>query len=216
MSSFKNSWKNFLLSNPDFDVANKHVSKIKELSDPGTPFDISFEEIEKYQGILSICIDPTETFHQLIHHCHVIEGSWADQLKTFVGILGTDKNGKPIQLILKSVQTVKTKMDSLEELMSGETPNDQNKRSTKVDFVFRNILPIPHVLTKAYLEAGLFASNDVAQSFYLAMKTFDAKETKNFNQDLDQPPALEEENKENSNTLVEDEKSTSSDNHPKI
>jgi hypothetical protein len=133
MPSFKESCKHFLLSNPDFDVANKHVSKIKELSDPGTPFDISFEEISKNQGILFICVDPTETFLQLIHNCHVIGGSWANPLKMLVGILGTDKNAKPIQLILKSVKTVKTKTDSLEELMSGETPNDQNKKSAKVD-----------------------------------------------------------------------------------
>jgi len=185
--------------------------KIKELSDLGTPFDISFEEISKNQGISFICVDPTETFLQLIHHCHVIGGSWANPLKTSVGIRGTDKNAKPIQLILKSVKTVKTKMDSLEELMSGETANDQNKKSAKVDLIFRNILPIPHVLTKDYLKADSFASDNVAQSFYLAMKTFDAKETENFNQVLDKPPALEEENQENSNTLAEDEKSTSLD-----
>jgi hypothetical protein len=34
--------------------------------------------------------------------------------------------------------------------MGGITPNDQNKKPAKADFNYRNILPIPHVLTKAY------------------------------------------------------------------
>jgi hypothetical protein len=67
------------------------LSKKKDLSDPDVPFDVSFEEISKNQGISVLCVDPTETFIQLIHQCHVIGGSWANPSKTFVGILGTDK-----------------------------------------------------------------------------------------------------------------------------
>jgi hypothetical protein len=148
MSSSKKSWKQFLLSNPDLDVSNNYFLEVKELSSPGIPFDVSFEEISKNQGISFISIDPMESFIQLFHHCHVIGGGWNNPAKTLVSILGLEKTAKPIQLILKSVKIIKAKTDSLEELMSGDTINDQTKtKSTKVEFNFRNIVPIPHLLT---------------------------------------------------------------------
>jgi hypothetical protein len=51
---------------------------------------------------------------------------------------------------MKSVKTLKAKTDSLEEITRGKTSSDQTKKPAKVDFVFRNILAIPHVLTKAW------------------------------------------------------------------
>jgi hypothetical protein len=45
MSTFKASWKNFLLSNPEFEDSNNHFTKIKELSDPGANFETTFEII---------------------------------------------------------------------------------------------------------------------------------------------------------------------------
>jgi hypothetical protein len=211
MSNFKHSWKHFLLSNPDLDVSKKHILKIKELSSPSTPFDESFEQISKNQGISLICTDPTESFIQLFHHCHVIGGCWANPSKTFVSILGTDKTAKPIQLILKSVKTLKTKTDLLEELMGGEPTNDQNKKPAKSEFNFCNILPILRVLTKAYLELESYSPHDVAQAFYIAMKSFDSNESENINQEVVQLPTLvDEKDPENIKSPdEEDGKSTS-------
>jgi hypothetical protein len=128
-----------------------------------------------------------------------------------VSILGTDKTAKPIQLILKSVKTLKTKTDLFEELMGGESANDQNKKPAKSEFNFHNILLIPHGLTKAYLELESYSPHDVAQACYLAMKSFDSNESENTNQEVVQLPSLVDENDpENIKSPDEkDDKSTS-------
>lgn len=134
MSSFKKSWKQFLLSNKELEVSNNYFRKIKELSDPGIAFEVSFVLISKNQGISFICVDPTESFIQLLHNCHVLRGGWDNPSKILVSILGTDKTAKPVQLILKSVKSLKAKTDSLEELMNGDLNEKTKSKSTKVDF----------------------------------------------------------------------------------
>lgn len=88
MSLFKASWKNFLLTNKDFETSNKHLSKIRELADPGSSFEVTFEIVSKIPAFISF--DPTESSIQLFHHCHVIGGSWASPTKSFISILGVD------------------------------------------------------------------------------------------------------------------------------
>jgi hypothetical protein len=199
MSSFKKSWKQFLLLNKELEVSNNYFRKIKELSDPDIAFKVSFAEISKNQGISFICVDPTESFIQLLHNCHVLRGGWDNPSKILVSILGTDKTAKPIQLILKSVKSLKAKTDSLEELMNGDLNEKTKSKSTKVDFLFRNILPIPHVLTKAYLELDSHTPQDVAQAFYNAMKEFDSSELNVTNEEVTQIPPLVEENDQDHN-----------------
>jgi hypothetical protein len=43
MSALKNSWKNYILSNPDLDSSNNHFAKIKDLADPSYDFEEVFE-----------------------------------------------------------------------------------------------------------------------------------------------------------------------------
>jgi hypothetical protein len=214
MSTFKKLWKNYLLSNPDLDVSNKHLRRIKDLSSPQYQFETLFEEIAKNKGISFIFLDPTESFIQLFHHCHIIGGSWANPSKTFVGILGTDKNAKPIQIILKSVKLIKTKTVSMAELIGDErSTNNQETKQTKSEFHFCNILPIPHVLTKAYLELDTFDPQTVALAFYSAMSEFDQKETDTQpNQDTEIVPPLQDERETDNTRLLgnSDEQSTSS------
>jgi len=171
MWSFKNSWKNYLLFNSDLDISNNHLEKIKELSDPNIPFETAFEEISNNQGISFICLDPTESFIQLLHHCHVIGKGWSNPTKVFLGVLGIDNSAKPIQIILKSVKIVKTKTASLSEMIG----DDQvvkiiGGKQSKQEFYYRNIIPIPHFFTKAYLELESFDPQSVAMSFLRAMK----------------------------------------------
>jgi hypothetical protein len=172
------------------------------------------KKFQKNQGISFICVDPTESFIQLFHHCHVIGGGWNNPSKTLVSIFGLEKTAKPIQLILQSVKIIKAKTDSLEELMSGDTINDQTKtKSKKVEFNFRNILPIPHVPTKTCLESESHTPQDVAQAFYLAMNEFDSKELGSPCQEVAQnQPLVEENDQANAKTTgEEDEKSFSSE-----
>jgi hypothetical protein len=136
MSAFKNSWKKILLSNPELDQSNKYLSKIKDLSDPRISFETSFDEISKNPGIALICLDPTESFIQLLHHCHVVGGSWSNPKKTLVSILGTDKSAKPVQLILKSIKQFKAKTVVLEKLMGEENPNIKQRQKQQLNWNF--------------------------------------------------------------------------------
>jgi hypothetical protein len=110
MSSFKSSWKHFLLSNPEFAFSNNHISKIKELSDPAKPFEDSFEEISKNNGISFISFDPSRTEIQLFHHNQIVGGNWENPNKIMASIRGFDNSARPVQIIMKSIKTVREKL----------------------------------------------------------------------------------------------------------
>jgi len=177
MSPFKNSWKQFLLSNHELDVSNKHILKIRDLCAPGTPFEGAFEIISKNSGISFISLDPMESSIQLFHHCQVIGGTWVSPTKTFVCILGFDNSARPIHIIPKSIKIIKTKSISLVDLADDDQliRNLEDLKQAKADFHWRNIMPIPHFLTKAYLSLEKFDPQSVAQSFYAMMREFDIK-----------------------------------------
>ena len=83
----------------------------------------------------------------------------------------------------------------------------------KTEFQFRNILPIPHVLTKAYLELESFDPQTVALAFFTAMTEFDKKKSDQLASESETIPPLQdetdhEETKSKENT---DEKSFCSD-----
>jgi hypothetical protein len=52
---------------------------------------------------------------------------------------------------------------------------DSSKSSKKIDFYQRNILPIPHFLTKAFLNLNKFDPLSVAHAFYVALHEQDVK-----------------------------------------
>jgi hypothetical protein len=75
--------------------------KIKDLADPGSNFEVTFEIVSKNPRIAFISFDPTESSIQLFHHCHVTGGSWASPTKAYISILGVDDLARPIQIITK-------------------------------------------------------------------------------------------------------------------
>jgi len=117
-------------------------------------------------------------------------------------------------MFLKSVKLIKTKTESMAELIGDErSTNNQETKQTKSEFHFCNILPIPHVLTKAYLELDTFDPQTVALAFYSAMSEFDQKETDTQpNQDTEIVPPLQDERETDNTRLLDnsDEQSTSS------
>jgi len=214
MSVLCNSWKNYLLSNPDLEILDKNWVKITELSNPQVPFETSFEELSKNKGIAFICLDPMESFIQLFHHCHVIGGNRASPSKTYLSVLGADKSAKPIQIILKSVKVIKAKTVSLVDLLGDDYPKKSESKTTKPELGYHNILPVPHVLTKAYLSLERFDPKSVAKAFYSAMQEFDNKEQEKTTQvDSDLVPNLQdEEEADNAKPAAEsDDKSTNSE-----
>ncbi len=92
MAAKKALWKNFLLSNPDFEVSNNYLAKIKDLASQSHPFTSMFEEISKNHGIAMISLDLTESSIQLFHHNQVIGGNWENPSKLFVSICGFNQS----------------------------------------------------------------------------------------------------------------------------
>jgi len=177
MSSFKLSWKTFLVTNQDLAISNNHLEKIRDLADPGTNFETTFETVSKNPGITFISLDPTESSIQLLHHCHIIGGSWASPSKSLISVLGVDESARPIQLIPKSVKTVKKQTISFDEIVEDNCSmkNSEDGKNKKTEFHWKNIIPIPHFLTKAYLSLEKTDPKSVAEAFFSAMKEFDQK-----------------------------------------
>jgi hypothetical protein len=177
MSALKNSWKNYILSNSDLDSSNNHFAKIKDLADPSYDFEEVFEIVSKNQGIAFIALDPSESTIQLYHHCHVFGGSWDSPTKTFCAILGVDDSARPVQIVEKSDKQVKTKSISFDEIIGDDfsIKNLEDAKQKKIDIQVQNIMPIPHILTKAYLSVDKVDPHSIAQAFYIAMREFDMK-----------------------------------------
>jgi hypothetical protein len=169
---------------PDLEASNNYLAKIKDLAVPTADFEEVFEIVSKNPGIAFIALDPSESSIQLFHHCHVFGGSWSSPTKSFVGILGADESARPVQIVTKSVKTAKTKTIAFDEIVFDELAikNLEDPKHKKVEIQVRNIMPIPHILTKAYLSLEKVDPHSVAQAFYVAMKEFD---TKSKNCDLD-------------------------------
>jgi len=167
MSSFKKSWKNFLLCNPEFDESNNHFEKIKELADPGANFEVVFEIVSKNPGIAFITLDPSESMIQLLHHCHVIGGSWSSPSKSLISILGINEQARPVQIISKSVKAIKTRTITFTEITEDDFSirNVEEVKNKKTEFHWKNILPIPHLLTRAYLSLEKFDPSQSPKHF---------------------------------------------------
>lgn len=158
----------------------------------------------------------------------MLGGSWSNPNKVFVGILGSDKSAKPIQLISKSIKVIKSKTFSIAELIGDEEMEKfSDSKQAKNEFQFRNIIPIPHILTKAYLALKEVDPHSVAQAFFEAMLEFDRQIMTDARSDIAIEPDLQEEKeteKEEINQADDlDEKSvksssipTSTDNHCKM
>jgi hypothetical protein len=94
-----------------------------------------------------------------------------------ISILGVDDTARPIQIIPKSVKTIKKQTITFAEIVEDDfsMKNLEEAKNKKVEFHWRNIMPIPHILTKAYLSLENFDPQSVAQAFYAALKEFDLK-----------------------------------------
>jgi len=210
MSSFKASWKNFLLFNPEFEVSNNHLARILALSNPIAPFEKVFEEISKNNGVSLISFDPSESEIQLFHHNQIIRGSWENPKKLLASMRGFDNSACPIQIVLKSIKVIKAKTPSFTAAVDPESARNpledavDSKKTKKIEFHHRNILPIPHFLTKAFLKLTTFDPLSVAQAFYKAMQEFDLKQRAEKN---------ETETEINGNMLGEEEEAKDDDLH---
>jgi hypothetical protein len=209
MSALKSSWKNFLLSNPEFEVSNNHVPQILSLSDPALPFKDMFDEISKNHGISLIYFDPSELEIQLFHHNQIVGGSWENPKKVLASIRGFDNSTCPVQIVLKSIKIIKKKTPSFAPVLNPVLVQNQHnnnplenldtsKSAKKIEFYQRNIIPIPHLLTKEFLNLSKFDPLSIAQAFYETMQEFDLKHQNKNQEDI--IPSDKDDNNADKNT----------------
>jgi len=175
------SWKDYFLRSKSITYSNLLLEKIRESVKPSRPFISSIIKISKNPGIAFISLDASEENLQLFHHVSVVCRSWINGKETLVGILGSGKEILPIQIIQNSIKEIKGKSfsfdqfaDKLKSKMDSNHPLN-NDRSAKSDFHNYNILPIPALLTQAFLELEDHSPCNVAVAFFQAMYQFDSK-----------------------------------------
>jgi hypothetical protein len=114
---------------------------------------------------------------QLFHHSAVLGGSWISPSKQLVAILGFDIDAKPIQIVEKSIKDVKAKSYSCEEFASGleNSESFEQLKNPKVEFHYKNIIPIPHLLTKTFMDLSDTDTFTVAKAFFEQMYHYDSQ-----------------------------------------
>jgi penicillin-binding protein-related factor A (putative recombinase) len=95
------------MSDKNLDSSNNHMGKLKKITQHSISFPKAFEEVSKNEGISFLILDPTETHLQILHHDHVLRGSWTNPTKKLIAVLGFDEDAKPVQIAHKSVKTLK-------------------------------------------------------------------------------------------------------------
>jgi hypothetical protein len=148
------SWKDFFSSTKNLDTSNNHLIEIKSSVGPSIPFLSSFEEISKNSGVSFLSLDPSESQLQLFHNGTIIGGSWSSPMKQLVAVLGFDHTAKPIQIVQKSIKDVRQKSFLIEDFAAGLESNEEfeNMRHPRAEFYYKNIIPIPNLLTKTFMD----------------------------------------------------------------
>jgi hypothetical protein len=162
------NWKEFLLQSNQFDYLDNNIHQIHESIDPTSDILKNFKEISKNPGICFIALDLSKTKLQLFHHPTVIEGSWKNLNKTMIALFDTEFNANPVELVQKSIKKTKGKSHSLHEFKLGCDDIDDFKklRNLKTNFHYKNIVPIPTLLTKSFLELPSTEPDQMAIAFY--------------------------------------------------
>lgn len=144
-----------------------HIGNIKKASKDSNSFAKFFDDVSKNEGISFLILDPTETHIQILHHGHILGGSWSIPTKKMVAVLGSDDDAKPVQIIQKSIKNIKDRALEFQNLKSKleKKINFARTDGPHVDFNFKNILPIPHMLTKAFVQLDSTSPYAVAKAF---------------------------------------------------
>jgi hypothetical protein len=142
------SWKSYFHTRKELDASNLVLSKIKDAVSPSIHFIDSFETISKNEGIAFLSLDPSD-----FHHGVILGGSWANPERQLVAILSSDNNSKPVQILPKFVKDFKCKANSPGEFIAclANIKDFTNLKNPKSELSYKNIIPIPNLLTKAFL-----------------------------------------------------------------
>jgi hypothetical protein len=175
--SYLASWKDYFSSNKTLDSSNNQLIRIKNSVGPLITFQNSFEEISKNPGISFLSLDPSESTLQSFHHGTIIGGSWDSPREQLVSIVGFDVDAKPIQIIQKSIKDIKVKSHSYKEFANSidNRTSFENLKNPKSEFQYKNILAIPNLLTKTFMNLSNTGPYSVARAFFEEMFHYDSQ-----------------------------------------
>jgi hypothetical protein len=111
-------------------------------------------------------------------------------------------NAKRIQLVSKSVKDFKNKSYSTDEFAAA-VEDSESLKNARLEFAYKNIIAIPHLLTQVFLSLESTDPLSVAMAFFYAMYEYDPSFNAHVNKDVNskenfevlasQEPNLEEE-----------------------
>lgn len=170
------TWKHHFLTNKKLEYSNSLLTEIRTSINPSIEFSDSLKAISKNEGITRFSLDPNEEQLQLFHHPTILGGSWQAKDEKLVAILGFDADASPVLISLKSVKEVKGKTFSLDQLAAAADNKDSFMalKSPRMEFYYRNIVPLPRLLTKVFLELQETDPITAALAFFHAMYEFDS------------------------------------------
>jgi hypothetical protein len=190
------NWRDYFLKNPTIEISNSLLQPIRDSVSPSTDFAESISEISKNAGITLLALDASEGNLQLIHHPTVLGGNWANKSKKIVAILGFEDDATPIKIIEKSIKESKGKTPSISKFE--ETMDDEqqlrNLKNLKTDYHYMNIIPLPQMLTKAFLELNSTDPLSVARAFFKVLNEADNKSTPPIDTDKTYTPPARDNN----------------------
>jgi hypothetical protein len=173
------NWRDYFLKNPTIEISNSLLQPIRNSVSPSTDFAESISKISKNAGITLLALVASEGNLQLIHHPTVLGGNWANKSKKIVAILGFKDDATPIKIIEKSIKESKGKTPSIskfEETMDNKQKL-RNLKNLKTGYHYMNIIPLPQMLTKAFLELNSTDPLSVARAFFKVLSEADNKST---------------------------------------
>jgi hypothetical protein len=177
-SSFKApSWRRFFIDNNALKYSDDMLSQIREAGSHGTsPVEI-FETFSKNPGIGLLCLDADDETLLMLHNPTVIGGTWYQSEKKLVALSGFDSKATALRIKEKSIIDIKQKVPLWKDILDALANSKplQDIKGKKELFHYKNIVPVPHSLLKAFLDLKQFDPNSVAQALY-AMSLVQASE----------------------------------------
>ena len=171
------SWKQLILESSPIKYTPTVLNKIKEAGGPTSNAEKIFADLSRNKGVALLALDVSEQLI-LFHNPTLLGGSWLDEELKTVALHGLGEKATAIRIIPKSVKDVRARAPKLTDI-SHTINNGQDLSSVKTTtetFHYKNIIPIPDFLIKAFVLTDPPTPGHVSTAFYSTLKHMDSLE----------------------------------------
>ena len=172
MPELNNNWKSFFTENLKIRKTNAHLDKIKEA---GSGNDVSkiWSDCSSDPGIAFLGLDTDGKSLQVFHHPSCIGGITAPQY--LVALVGFGPYASPVVINKDSIVDIKIDSASWQLLTEGGASKGAFLEVIEADstFQYKNIVPIPHALIAAFIQAPSHDPATVGVKFMRTMSMLD-------------------------------------------